>query len=183
MHAMHPTLLVGPADWDAARMPRDEFLARATALWRARPAACGRHRLRRPRAARRACLSHRLHAQARSRAGADPARGRAAAAGRRRRQHAAGGKAAHLHREPPPAAQCRRDGRAMGARAERRRPARADRRRRHALPAAPARSSSDGRSRGQDRGQDRRARDADAPQERARARGRCARPARRSARR
>ena len=22
---MHPTLLIGPADWDAARMPREEF--------------------------------------------------------------------------------------------------------------------------------------------------------------
>ena len=31
---MQPTLLVGPSDWDAARMPRDEFLERATALWR-----------------------------------------------------------------------------------------------------------------------------------------------------
>jgi Xaa-Pro aminopeptidase len=39
--AMQPTLLVGPADWDPARMPRDEFLARATALWRGAPAAGG----------------------------------------------------------------------------------------------------------------------------------------------
>ncbi len=38
---MQPTLLVGPADWDAARMPRAEFLARATALWRRCPAASG----------------------------------------------------------------------------------------------------------------------------------------------
>ncbi len=30
---MHPTLLVGPADWDPARMPREEFLARISALW------------------------------------------------------------------------------------------------------------------------------------------------------
>ena len=38
---MHPTLLVGPSDWDSLRMPRDEFLARATALWRGAPAAGG----------------------------------------------------------------------------------------------------------------------------------------------
>jgi Xaa-Pro aminopeptidase len=38
---MQPTLLVGPADWDAARMPRAEFLERATALWRRCPAAAG----------------------------------------------------------------------------------------------------------------------------------------------
>ncbi len=25
---MHPTLLIGPADWDAARMPREEFAGR-----------------------------------------------------------------------------------------------------------------------------------------------------------
>jgi Xaa-Pro aminopeptidase len=41
MHTMQPTLLVGPCDWDAARMPRDEFLARATALWKSAPAAAG----------------------------------------------------------------------------------------------------------------------------------------------
>jgi Xaa-Pro aminopeptidase len=39
--AMNPTLLVGPSDWDAARMPREEFAARATALWRALPSASG----------------------------------------------------------------------------------------------------------------------------------------------
>jgi Xaa-Pro aminopeptidase len=38
---MQPTLLVGPADWDAARMPRAEFLERAAALWRRCPAAAG----------------------------------------------------------------------------------------------------------------------------------------------
>lgn len=32
---MHPTLLIGPADWDPARMPKDEFLGRIVALWRA----------------------------------------------------------------------------------------------------------------------------------------------------
>src|SRR5215470_17058083 len=41
MHTMQPTLLVGPSDWNAARMPRDEFLARATALWKSAPAAAG----------------------------------------------------------------------------------------------------------------------------------------------
>ena len=35
MFTMHPTLLVGPADWDPARMPKDEFLGRIAALWRA----------------------------------------------------------------------------------------------------------------------------------------------------
>src|SRR6266404_7133746 len=35
MFTMHPTLLVGPADWDAARMPKAEFLDRFAALWRA----------------------------------------------------------------------------------------------------------------------------------------------------
>jgi Xaa-Pro aminopeptidase len=39
--AMNPTLLVGPFDWDAARMPREEFSARAAALWRSAPAAAG----------------------------------------------------------------------------------------------------------------------------------------------
>lgn len=41
MLAMNSTLLVGPSDWDPVRMPRDEFLARATALWRACPSAGG----------------------------------------------------------------------------------------------------------------------------------------------
>ena len=41
MLAMNPTLLVGPADWDAARMPPEEFSARAAALWRDNPAAGG----------------------------------------------------------------------------------------------------------------------------------------------
>ena len=36
MHTMHPTLLVGPADWDAAALPRAEFDARIAAFWRAR---------------------------------------------------------------------------------------------------------------------------------------------------
>ncbi len=38
---MHPTLLVGPADWDPARMPKDEFLARIAAFWRRCPSAGG----------------------------------------------------------------------------------------------------------------------------------------------
>ena len=33
MRTMHSTLLVGPADWDAARMPRSEFEMRIAALW------------------------------------------------------------------------------------------------------------------------------------------------------
>jgi len=37
VHTMHPTVLVGPADWDAAALPRMEFDARLAALW----AACG----------------------------------------------------------------------------------------------------------------------------------------------
>ena len=35
MHSMHPTLLIGPADWNAARMPREEFQARIDALFEA----------------------------------------------------------------------------------------------------------------------------------------------------
>jgi Xaa-Pro aminopeptidase len=38
---MEPTLLVGPSDWDATRMPKEEFLARSTALWKVAPAAAG----------------------------------------------------------------------------------------------------------------------------------------------
>jgi len=38
---MNPTLLVGPSDWDPARMPREEFLNRISALWRASPSAAG----------------------------------------------------------------------------------------------------------------------------------------------
>jgi hypothetical protein len=34
MYTMHPTVLAGPADWDAARLPREEFDARLAALWR-----------------------------------------------------------------------------------------------------------------------------------------------------
>jgi hypothetical protein len=32
MLTMHPTLLIGPADWDATRMPQHEFLARMAKL-------------------------------------------------------------------------------------------------------------------------------------------------------
>ena len=31
---MQPTLLIGPADWDPARLPKDEFLGRIAAFWR-----------------------------------------------------------------------------------------------------------------------------------------------------
>ena len=32
MFTMHPTLLVGPADWDPAQMPKQEFLDRILAV-------------------------------------------------------------------------------------------------------------------------------------------------------
>jgi hypothetical protein len=35
----HPTLLIGPSDWDAKRMPREEFTRRIDALWGADPQA------------------------------------------------------------------------------------------------------------------------------------------------
>jgi peptidase M24-like protein len=35
----HPTLLIGPSDWDADIMPREEFARRIDALWRAFPEA------------------------------------------------------------------------------------------------------------------------------------------------
>ena len=38
---MHSTLLVGPADWDPVRLPREEFAARLHALWQADPLADG----------------------------------------------------------------------------------------------------------------------------------------------
>jgi Xaa-Pro aminopeptidase len=38
---MHPTLLIGPADWDAARWPREEFAERLAALWQDHPDAVG----------------------------------------------------------------------------------------------------------------------------------------------
>jgi Xaa-Pro aminopeptidase len=41
MLTMHPTLLVGPSDWDPARFPREEFQSRIAALWRAHDAAGG----------------------------------------------------------------------------------------------------------------------------------------------
>ncbi len=39
MLTSHPTLLIGPSDWDADVMPRDEFARRIDALWRAFPEA------------------------------------------------------------------------------------------------------------------------------------------------
>jgi hypothetical protein len=41
MLAMNSTLLVGPSDWDADRMPKAEFVARAGAFWRDNPPASG----------------------------------------------------------------------------------------------------------------------------------------------
>jgi hypothetical protein len=37
MRTMHPTLLIGPADWVAARWPREEFVGRLAGLWRDHP--------------------------------------------------------------------------------------------------------------------------------------------------
>lgn len=39
MQTMQPTLLIGPSDWDAERMPRSEFVARLDALWQGNPQA------------------------------------------------------------------------------------------------------------------------------------------------
>src|SRR5215475_4682139 len=39
MLTMHPTLLIGPADWPADRMPREEFTRRIDALWQRDPQA------------------------------------------------------------------------------------------------------------------------------------------------
>src|SRR5215218_7395400 len=36
---MHPTLLIGPSDWQPARMPKAEFLRRVAALWQRCPSA------------------------------------------------------------------------------------------------------------------------------------------------
>ncbi len=41
MQTMHPTLLVGPADWEPKQMPREEFDERLTDLWRDHPNASG----------------------------------------------------------------------------------------------------------------------------------------------
>jgi hypothetical protein len=37
MYTQHPTLLIGPSDWDESRMPRAEFERRIAALWEAFP--------------------------------------------------------------------------------------------------------------------------------------------------
>src|ERR1043166_582768 len=39
MLTVHPTLLIGPSDWQADRMPREEFDRRINMLWRRCPAA------------------------------------------------------------------------------------------------------------------------------------------------
>jgi Xaa-Pro aminopeptidase len=41
MHTMHPTLLVGPGDWDPQRLPRQDYEDRLVALWRDHPNAGG----------------------------------------------------------------------------------------------------------------------------------------------
>ena len=174
---MQPTLLVGPADWDPARLPKQEFLARIAAFWRRCPAAAGAivygGRAQHAELAYLTNFTPKLEAAlaliprvgaAQLLVGGGPNMLQAAKP------------LTFIEKRPPPA-RCRRGGRAMDARAERRRPPGADRRRRHARPAAPA----DRRGGGQDRGQDRRSLDADASQERTRARGDARGPALRSA--
>jgi hypothetical protein len=39
MLTVHPTLLIGPSDWQPERMPKEEFLGRIEALWRSCPTA------------------------------------------------------------------------------------------------------------------------------------------------
>ncbi|MEA2907295.1 MAG: hypothetical protein QOG83_2686 [Alphaproteobacteria bacterium] len=39
MYTVHPTLLIGPADWQAERMPKGEFFLRIDTLWQTFPAA------------------------------------------------------------------------------------------------------------------------------------------------
>ncbi len=41
MHTMHPTLLIGPADWNPTDMPRAEFDRRIDAIWQDHPEAQG----------------------------------------------------------------------------------------------------------------------------------------------
>jgi Xaa-Pro aminopeptidase len=41
MHTMHPTLLIGPGDWDPQRIPRQDYDDRLAALWRDHPNAAG----------------------------------------------------------------------------------------------------------------------------------------------
>jgi Xaa-Pro aminopeptidase len=41
MHTMHPTLLVGPGDWDPQRIPRKDYDERLARLWRDHPNAVG----------------------------------------------------------------------------------------------------------------------------------------------
>lgn len=41
MHTMHPTLLVGPGDWDPERLPRQDYDDRLAALWRDHADAAG----------------------------------------------------------------------------------------------------------------------------------------------
>ena len=41
MHTMHPTLLVGPADWDPQHTPRRDYEDRLATLWRDHPHAVG----------------------------------------------------------------------------------------------------------------------------------------------
>ena len=99
MQTMHPTLLVGPADWDPLRIPQEEFDARSPTLWRDHPSrAAAPSSTATP--ANHAELAYLTNFTPKLEAAMAliPRDGDAATAGRRRRQHAAGGKAADLHR-------------------------------------------------------------------------------------
>ena len=39
MHTVHPTLLIGPSDWQSERMPESEFTRRIDTLWQVHPTA------------------------------------------------------------------------------------------------------------------------------------------------
>ena len=64
MLTAHPTLLIGPADWQPERMPETEFSARIETLWRSVPQAARAIRLRHAAASCRACLPDQSRPQA-----------------------------------------------------------------------------------------------------------------------
>src|SRR5258708_32928171 len=39
VHTVHPSLLIGPSDWQSERMPESEFTRRIDRLWQAHPTA------------------------------------------------------------------------------------------------------------------------------------------------
>ena len=73
----HPTLLIGPSDWDEARAPKAEFEQRIAALWAAFPDASQAIVFGSAAPPRRARLSHPFRAEARARHRAALARRRA----------------------------------------------------------------------------------------------------------